>query len=155
MNALFPTYIVDYSRISGGVKDLCGETRQPSGKVRLLYGAVGLGSLRLDNVFKCVKNASWPFLQGEGACKRFLAIFCTWMSILENSNLHSYEASLQTFMCCGPRVSWANVPTVQCRQLRQRSSSYFIGSLFVLTVTVAPVQCTVVQQRAKYIYRLT
>ena len=64
----------------------------------------------LWTVFKCVKNASWPFLQGEGACKRFLAIFCTWMSILENSNLHSYEASLQTFMCWGPRVSWVECP---------------------------------------------
>ena len=38
---LFPTYLVDYSRLSGGVEDLCGETRQPSGKVTVCGGGFG------------------------------------------------------------------------------------------------------------------
>ena len=41
MNALFPTCLVDYSRLSGGVEDLCGETRQPSGKVTVCGGGFG------------------------------------------------------------------------------------------------------------------
>ena len=41
MNALFPTCLVDYSRLSGGVEDLCGETRQPSGIVTVWSGGFG------------------------------------------------------------------------------------------------------------------